>query len=149
MLSPRGAAACTASQPISRGGPSCQAKAQVLDHLCDLCVCIAPTNDYPEEQKDTFFVEVQHAIDRVAARNTLVLAGDFNAKVGVADPQQWHGCLGDFALKKKSMRTSGMALWLLDFCVANALGAQEYILRSQKHTPCHLDWPRRQECRSD
>ena len=81
----------------------------------------APTNDYPEEQKDAFFVELQHAIDRVAARNTLVLAGDFNAQVGAEDPQQWHGCLGKFALKKKSMRTSGMALRLLDFCVANGL----------------------------
>ena len=74
-----------------------------------------------KEQKDAFFVELQDAVDRVAASNTLVLAGDFKAQVGAEDPQQWHGCLGRFSLKRKTMRTSDMALRLLDFCVANGL----------------------------
>lgn len=48
----------------------------------------APTNDSPEEQKDTFYVELQNAIDRalVAARNTLVPFGDFDAQVGAENP---------------------------------------------------------------
>ena len=88
--------------------------------MCDLCLC-HNTDDYPEEHKDAFFVELQSASDIVAARNTLVPAGDFNAQVDAKDPQQWHGCLGKFALKRDTLRTSGMAMHLLDFCVANDL----------------------------
>ena len=68
-----------------------------------------------------FFVELQSAIDTVAARNTLVLTSDFNAQVGAEDTQQWHGCLGKFALKRDTLHTSGTAMRLLDFCVANDL----------------------------
>ena len=107
------------SQPISEGVLLVKLRLK-SSTLCVMCAS-APTNDYPEEQKDAFFVELQHAIDRVAARNTLVLAGDFNAQIGAEDPQQWHGCLGNFALKKKNTRTSGMAWRPLDFCVANGL----------------------------
>ena len=119
MLSPRAAAAYIDSQPISEGVllVKLRLKSSTLSVIC----AYAPTNDYPEDQKDAFFVELQHAVDRVAARNTLVLAGDFNAQVGAEDPQQWHGCLGKFALKRDTLRTSGMAIRLLDFCVANNL----------------------------
>ena len=89
MLSPRAAAAYIDSRPISEGVLLVKLRLK-SSTLCVICA-YAPTNDYPEEQKDAFFVELQHAIDRVAARNTLVLAGDFNAQVGAEDPQQWHG----------------------------------------------------------
>ena len=127
MLPPRAAAAYIDSQPISEGILLVKLRLK-SSTICVICA-YAPTNCYLEEQKDAFFVDLQHAIDRVAARIPLVLAGDFNAQVGAEDPQQWHDCLGSFALKKKSMRTSGMALRLLHFCVAN--GLVDYILRSQ------------------
>ena len=119
MLSPRAAAAYIDSQPISEGVLLVKLRLKSTT-LCVICA-YAPTNDYPEDQKDNFYVELQHAVDRVAARNTLVLAGDFNAQVGAEDPQQWHGCLGKFALKRESLRTSGMATRLLDLCLANDL----------------------------
>ena len=53
--------------------------------LCVICA-FAPTNDSPEPQKNAFFVELQSAIDKVAARNILVPAGDFTAQVGAKDP---------------------------------------------------------------
>ena len=133
MLSPRAAAAYIDSQPISEGVLLVKLRLK-SSTLCVICAC-APTNDYPAEQKDAFFVGLQHAIDRVGARITLVLAGDSNAQVGAEDPQQWHGCLENFALKKKSMRTSGMALRLLDFCVAKVLALRNTFFN---HKDIHL-----------
>ena len=98
MLSPRAAAAYIDSQPISEGVLLVKLRLR-SSTLCVICA-YAPTNDYPEEQKDTYFVELQHVLDRVAARSTLVLADDFNAQVGAEDPQQWHGCLGRFCLEE-------------------------------------------------
>lgn len=93
MLSPRAAATYIDSHPISEGVLLVKLRLK-SSTLCVICA-YAPTNEYPEEQKDTFCVQLQHACDRVAARNTMGLAGDFNAQVGAENPQQWHGCLGN------------------------------------------------------
>ena len=80
----RTAAAYIDSQPIREGVLLVKLilKSSVL---CVICA-YAPTNDSPEEQKDTLYGELQSPIDRVAARNTLVLVGDFDAQVGAENP---------------------------------------------------------------
>ena len=106
----RAAAAYIDSQPISEGVLFIKLRLK-SSTLCVICA-YAPTNDYLEEHMDAFFVELGSAID-IAARNTLVLAGDCNAQVGAEDPRHWHGSLGKSALKGDTLRTSGMAMRLL------------------------------------
>ena len=70
---------------------------------------------------DVVFVELQMAVVILAVRNTVVLDVDFNGQVGAEDPQQLACSPGIFALKRDTLRTSGMVMHLLDPCVANNL----------------------------
>ncbi len=45
----------------------------------------APTLDAAEEAKDSFY-DLQDAVDRVPAGDMLIVAGDWNARPGPADP---------------------------------------------------------------
>ena len=47
-----------------------------------IIVCYAPTNDVEEEQKDTFYQQLQKAIDKIPTHDVLLIIGDLNAKVG-------------------------------------------------------------------
>lgn len=44
--------------------------------------CYAPTNDAEEEPKDTFYLQLQQALDSVPSHDVLLVIGDLNAKVG-------------------------------------------------------------------
>ena len=56
MLSPRAASAYIDSQPISEGVLRVKLRLR-SSTLCVICA-YAPPDDYPEKQKDTFFVEL-------------------------------------------------------------------------------------------
>ena len=47
--------------------------------------CYAPTNDAEEETKDTFYQQLQKAIDNVRSHDVLLVIGDLNAKVGCSN----------------------------------------------------------------
>ena len=47
-----------------------------------IIVCYASTNDAEEEQKDTFYQQLQKAIDKIPTHDVLLIIGDLNAKVG-------------------------------------------------------------------
>ena len=95
----------------------------------------ATTDDYSDEQKDTFYSELQDAVDRVPSRDILIIARDFNAQLGAEHPAEWQGNLGLFALKKPRLRTSDNSLRLLIFCVENGI-----VIRSTffQHKNIHL-----------
>ena len=44
--------------------------------------CYAPTNDAKEETKDTFYQQLQKALDNMPSHDVLLVIGDLNAKVG-------------------------------------------------------------------
>ena len=44
--------------------------------------CYTPTNDVEEETKDTFYQQLQKALDNVPSHDVLLVIGDLNAKVG-------------------------------------------------------------------
>ncbi len=56
----------------------------------------APTLDAAEEVKDSFYDDLQDAVNRVPAGDVLIVAGDWNARPGPADPAHpgqvcsWH-----------------------------------------------------------
>jgi len=85
--------------------------------------------------KDPLLFELQHAVDRVAARNTLILAGDFNAQVHAEDPQPWHGCLGDFILtrKKRSVKADKGAYSKVKAFALEAVFAANRVHAAYKH----------------
>ena len=45
--------------------------------------CYAPTNDAEEEAKDTFYLQLQKALDSVPSHDVLLVIGDLNAKEDV------------------------------------------------------------------
>ncbi len=47
----------------------------------------APTLDVAEEAKDSFYVDLRDAVDRGPAGDMLIVAGDWNARPGPADPR--------------------------------------------------------------
>ncbi len=57
----------------------------------------APALDAAEEAKDTFYDDVQDAVDRAPAGDMLIVAGNWNARPGPADPATRH-ILGKFAV---------------------------------------------------
>ncbi|XP_056017289.1 craniofacial development protein 2-like [Ostrea edulis] len=62
-----------------------------------IIVCYAPTNDAEEEQKDTFYQQLQKAVDKIPTHDVLLIIGDLNAKVGSSNEGREksmgkHGC---------------------------------------------------------
>lgn len=119
LLGPRVASALLDSQDISEGVMSVQI--QLKKHVLSVICAYAPTLDYPAHEKDNFYSELQSAVDKVPARDVLIVGGDFNAQVGAEQPSHWNGCLGSFALKRDNIRTNDMGTRLLDFCSSNEL----------------------------
>ena len=79
-------------------------------------MCYAPTNNAEEDDKDSFYAELQSVVDKVPGRDMLILMGDMNAKVGSSNTDREremgrHG-LGD-------MNENGEML--ADFCAVNNL----------------------------
>ena len=52
------------------------------DKKLSVIQCYAPTNDAEEEAKDTFYLQLQKALDSVPSHDVLLVIGDLNAKVG-------------------------------------------------------------------
>ena len=79
-------------------------------------VCYAPTNQADEEEKETFYLQLQSVIRKVSSHDMLIVGGDFNAKIG-SDNSQFESCMGKFGLGE--MNENG--LLLADFCQENSL----------------------------
>ena len=71
-----------------------------------IIVFYAPTNDAEEEQKDTFYQQLQKAIDKIPTHYELLIIGDLNAKVGSLNEgrEQTIGKHGCGTIKKTSAK---------------------------------------------
>ncbi len=81
--------------PISTRLASAQLKGTTVN--LNFVADYAPTLGAAEEAKDSFYGDLQDAVDRVSAGDMLIVAGDWNARPGPVDgPTRY--ILGKFAL---------------------------------------------------
>lgn len=74
----------------------------------------APTNDATEEEKESFYHQLQTVYDRTPRRDVIVVIGDFNAKIG-NNNTDLETVMGQHGLG--SMNENGEIL--ADFCTSN------------------------------
>ena len=83
-------------------------------------ICVyASTVKTPPEIKSQFFKQLQDTLDDVPQSDTLVILGDFNARVGVFNPVDglWSGTIGRLGIAERNQAYEEF----LQFCVSNQL----------------------------
>lgn len=78
--------------------------------------CYAPTNVANETEKDIFYEELKYMIQRIPKSNNIILAGDFNARVG-KNHSVWKRVLGKHGVGN----TNENGLRLLQLCTLEDL----------------------------
>ena len=97
----------------------------------------APTTDYPDEEIEAFYNELQEVLDQIPKKDILVVQGDWNAKVGSDAKSDWHDVCGQYSNKD----TNDRGLRLLEFAsyndlvLANTLGPHKMSRRWTWHHP--------------
>jgi len=76
----------------------------------------APTADSTEEDVESFYADLQGAIQNIPDRDLAIVMGDFNAKVG-REWREWEGVIGKFGYGEENERGER----LLNFCLNNRL----------------------------
>ena len=77
----------------------------------------APDSSYPEADIDEFYDSLQQHINSLPSKNKYILLGDFNAKVGEDQHENWSTVVGQYGLGT----ANGRGLQLLQFCAINDL----------------------------
>ena len=87
--------------------------------ICIYCLHISPTIKAPPGVRSTFLEDLQDTLDSVPQGDTLLLLGDFNARVGVFDPRDdlWNGVIGSHDIAERNLAGEEF----LQFCASNQL----------------------------
>ena len=102
---------------------------QAKPHNISILQCNAPTSPASDEQIESFYNNLQEAIDTIPNWDIKIIMGDMNAKIGrVTTPTA--GC-GIFGLGDQNERGER----LHEFCIANSLSITNTMFR---HHSCHL-----------
>ena len=56
-------------------------------------MCYAPTDTSEEEDKNSFYAQLQSVLDKIPNRDMVILMGDMNAKVGADNTNKWQTSL--------------------------------------------------------
>ena len=70
-------------------------KLNVAKECYTLVQVYAPTDDSQDEDKDNFYAEMQKVVSSVGRRETLIVMGDLNARVG-RSTEVWSDALGRY-----------------------------------------------------
>ena len=89
----------------------------------------APTNDATEEEKESFYYQLQTVYDRTPRRDVIVVIGDFNAKIGNNNTGM-ETVMGQHGLGSMNENCEILA----DFCTCNDIVIGGTIF---PHKPCH------------
>ena len=97
----------------------------------------APTTDYDDEQIEQFYNQIQTVVDKVNKKDTLIIQGGWNAKVGVDAVED----LVDYCGPSSNDTTNDRGLRLFEFAsfngmvLANTLGEHKPSRRYTWHAP--------------
>ena len=98
------------------------ATTQVKDKTLVFISAYAPTMDKKEDAKDSFYYALESYIDKIPKSHLIIIAGDFNAKVGT-DSTNHEEVMGRFG--KRTVNSNGSKLLELatkyDFVLTNTL----------------------------
>lgn len=94
------------------------------DNYLNVISVYAPTLDKSDDIKDKFYEEVSLCLDRINAREQVLLLGDFNARVG-RDYEAWPGVLGRHGVG--NMNSNGQLL--LSLCAQYGLAITNTMFR--------------------
>ena len=100
-------------------------------------VCVyAPTAKAPPTVRYSFLEQLQNTLDDVPQGDTLVMLGDFNARVGMFDPADglWHKTIGRYGLAERNHAREE----LLQFCKLDQLTV---LFREEVDTSWNLGAP--------
>ena len=101
----------------------------------------APTMKAGEEEKDSFYRLLEEEVKKVPARNSLLVLGDFNARVG-RDWEPWSNCLGKEGVGK--MNSNGQRVLELcqiqQLCVTNTYFAGRLSHKTTWQHPRSRHW---------
>ena len=88
----------------------------------------APDSSYDDDEIENFYKILQQKIDNIPKKSTIILIGDFNARVGTNDAESMPEVVGKYTLGETNER----GLRLLQFCSVN-----KYVLTNTiyKHKP--------------
>lgn len=89
----------------------------------------APTFRSSDLEKNTFYDQLQEAMDTAPQGNMFVIAGDFNGRVG-RKKEEWEGTLGNYGVG--DVNENGIRL--LEFCACNGLSISNTFFC---HKPLH------------
>ena len=101
----------------------------------------APTLTSSDEAKETFYEDLNNLVKDVPSGDTLLLLGDFNARVGT-DYTDWKGVLGPHGMGK--MNSNG--LLLLSLCAENNLTITNTLFRQADKYKSTWMHPRSKQC---
>ena len=76
----------------------------------------APTSDYGDNEIEEFYDQLQNVINQTPNKDTLVVQGDWNAKVGKDACENWQGIYGSYS----NDDTNERGLRLLEFATFNS-----------------------------
>ena len=104
---------------IGRGQRRCGGSRESSDVFVSVLCTYAPTARAPPAVKARFSSKLQDTLDRVPQSDTLVVLGDFNARVGVlkSDEEEWPGVVGKHGLDERNE----VGEEFLQFCVLNQM----------------------------
>ena len=88
----------------------------------------APDSSYDDDEIENFYNILQQKIDNIPKKSTIILIGDFNARVGTNHAESMPEVIGKYTLGETNER----GLRLLQFCSVN-----KYVLTNTiyKHKP--------------
>ena len=92
------------------------AKFKMKEGIVNLIQAYAPTTSHSESVSDEFYDDLQLLIQKIPKKETLIILGDFNAKLGT-DHDTWAPTLGKFGLGSINERGEK----LLEFCTLHKL----------------------------
>ena len=104
------------------------AKFKMKEGTLNISQVYAPTSAYSETEIDAFYDMLQLHLEKIPKKESVIVMGDLNAKVG-ADHNAWTPTMGKYGLGKANSRGDK----LLEFCTLHKLAVCNTYFQHKSH----------------